>query len=602
MLKSILNLNSFTIISTISSALLLILNISVGFAATIPQITTQGDLAQATPTLPRPDFQRPAPQPVEPPPKPQLPPSQEILPSTPTQNLPRQPIAPTNLPDSIVIKRFEVTGSTVFTPADLAQITGKYTNKPLDFAQLLQVSSEITQLYVKNGYINSGAYIPGNQSFDAQGGTIEIKVIEGRVEDIVVTGTRRLDPNYIKSRIALGAGKVLKIDRLIESLQLLQLDPLIKSISTELVSGQQPGTSIVQLKISETPNWQTSINIANNRTPSVGEIQAQVSASQNNLTGVGDGIGIAYGKSEASSAFDFNYTLPLNPRNGTLRFQYSNSASRVIESPFDRLDINSNGQDFGLTYRQPIVQTPSQEFALGVTVARRETNTGYLFSVIGERIAYPTPGADANGLTRVTAARFFQDYTVKDTQQVFALRSQVSLGVNALGATTNSSSPDSQFLSWRGQAQYVRALAPNSIFLFKLETQLADRPLLALEQIGLGGQDTVRGYRQDLLLADNGIIASAEVRFPIFTPPESKQILQIVPFLDFGLGWNQPNNPSPNPNPSTIASGGLGLRYQGGDNFSARLDYGIPFKSIDTIKRTGQENGFYFSLNYNRSF
>jgi hemolysin activation/secretion protein len=574
---------------------------TIGLAATIPQSTTPGDLAQAIPTLPRPDFQRPAPQPVEPP-KPQLPPSQEILPSPPTQNLPSQPSVPNNLPQSIVIKRFEVTGSTVFTPADLDRITSRYINKPLDFTQLLQVASEITQLYVKNGYINSGAYIPGNQSFDAQGGTIEIKVIEGRVEDIVVTGTRRLDPNYIKSRIALGAGKVLKIDRLIDSLRLLQLDPLIKSISTELVSGQQPGTSIVQLKVIESPNWQTGVNIANNRAPSVGEIQAQVSLSQNNLTGLGDAIGIAYGRSEASNIFDFNYTLPLNPHNGTLRFQYSNSNSRVIESPFDRLDINSTGQDFGLTYRQPIVQTPSQEFALGATLARRETNTGYLFSVIGERIAYPTPGADANGLTRVTAARFFQDYTIKDTQQVFAIRSQLSLGVNALGATINSSSPDSQFLSWRGQAQYVRALAPNSIFLVKLETQLADRPLLALEQIGLGGQDTVRGYRQDLLLADNGIIASAEVRLPIFTPSESKEILQVVPFLDFGLGWNQPNNPSPNPAPSTIAAGGLGLRYQGGENFNARLDYGIPFTSIDLTRRTGQERGFYFSLNYNQSF
>jgi hemolysin activation/secretion protein len=573
----------------------------IGFANIIPPLTTQGDLAQATPTPPRPDFQRPAPQPVEPP-KPQLPPSQEILPSTPTQNLPSQPSVPSNLPESIVIKRFEVNGSTVFTPADLAQITGRYTNKSLDFTQLLQVASEITQLYVKNGYINSGAYIPGNQSFDVQGGTIEIKVIEGRVEDIVVTGTRRLDPNYIKSRIALGAGKVLKIDRLIDSLRLLQLDPLIKSISTELVSGQQPGTSIVQLQVTESPNWQTGINIANNRSPSVGEIQAQVSLFQNNLTGLGDGIGVAYGKSEASNFFDFNYTLPLNPHNGTLRFQYSNSNSRVIEPPFDRLDINSTGQDFGLTYRQPIVQTPSQEFALGATLARREINTGYLFSVVGERIAYPTPGADANGLTRVTAARFFQDYTLRDTQQVFAIRSQLSLGINALSATINSSSPDSQFLAWRTQAQYVRALAPNSILLVRLDSQLAERPLLALEQIGLGGQDTVRGYRQDLLLADNGIVASAEVRLPIFTPPESKQIFQVVPFLDFGWGWNQPNNPSFNPSPNTIASTGLGLRYQGGDNFTARLDYGIPLTSIDLIKRTGQERGFYFSLNYNRSF
>lgn len=604
MCESSLKFNLFTSLSIVSTVVLSIVSIPTsGFAATTAQPNNDLDftasLAQATPTI-RPDFQRPITPPIEEP-KPQLPPSQEILPSAPTPNLPK-PTAPGNLPALITIKRFEVTGSTVFSPAELARITEKYTNRPLDFAQLLQVASEITQLYVSNGYINSGAYVPGDRSFDANGGTIEIKVIEGRVEDIVVTGTKRLDPNYIKSRIGLGVGKVLKIDRTIDSLRLLQLDPLIKSISTELVSGQQPGTSIIQIAVTESPNWQAGVSIANNRTPSVGEIIAQVGVSQNNLTGLGDGIGVTYGKSEASSVLDLNYTLPLNPRNGTLRFQYSNSNSRVIESPFDRLDINSNGQDFGLTYRQPILQTPSQEFALGATLARRETNTGYLFSVIGERIAYPTPGADANGLTRVAAARFFQDYTVKDTQQVFALRSQFSLGLNALGASINPSSPDSQFLSWRGQAQYVRSLAPNSIFLFKVETQLADRPLLALEQIGLGGQDTIRGYRQDLLLADNGVIASAEVRLPIFTALDSRQVLQVVPFIDFGLGWNQPNNPSPNPNPSTIASGGLGLRYQGGDNFSARLDYGIPFTAIDTIKRTGQEKGFYFSLNYNQSF
>jgi hemolysin activation/secretion protein len=245
--KSILKLNLFPTLSTISSAILLILNIPMfGLAATAPQMTTSteltGSLAQATPTLPRPDFQRPAPQPQpSEPPQPILPPSQEILPSTPAPNLPSQPAPSGDLPTSIVIKRFEVTGSTVFTPADFAQITAKFANRPLDFAQLLQVSSEITQLYVKNGYINSGAYIPGNQSFDAQGGTIEIKVIEGRVEDIVVTGTKRLDPNYIKSRISLGTGKILKIDRTIDSLRLLQLDPLIQNISTELVSGQQPG-------------------------------------------------------------------------------------------------------------------------------------------------------------------------------------------------------------------------------------------------------------------------------------------------------------------------------------------------------------------------
>jgi hemolysin activation/secretion protein len=284
-----------------------------------------------------------------------------------------------------------------------------------------------------------------------------------------------------------------------------------------------------------------------------------------------------------------------------VRLQYSTSNSRVVESPFDRLDINGTSQDIALGYRQPLIQTPSQEFALGVTLNHRVTDTGYLRAVIGDRIGYPSPGADPNGLTRLTAVRFSQDYVTRDTQQVFAARSQVSVGINALNSTDNSSSPDGKFLTWRGQAQYVRALAPNSIFLAKVESQLADRPLVPLEQIGFGGQDTVRGYRQDLLLGDNGVLASVEARFPLFSTSDRSQLLQIAPFFDMAwVGNKQGNTPSPRVN--TIASTGVGLRYQTGDNFSAKLDYGIPFTSIEGGRRTGQEKGFYFSLNYNRSF
>ncbi len=565
---------------------------SIAIITTAPLPT----IAQIPPTLPNPDFNRPpTPNPITP--LPQLPPSEEILPIPKT---PKPSSPPTDFSNQIVVKKFEIVGNTVISSTELTDITAPITNRPISFPQLLEAANKITELYVKKGYINSGAFIPGNQTFDTQGGTIKISIIEGSVEDIVVTGTQRLNPNYIKNRIGLGATKPLKTDQLIESLRLLQQDPLIKSISTELAAGKELGTSIVQIKVTDNPTWRAGINIANNRTPSVGEIQAQANLSQSNLTGNGDNIAISYGKSEASNAYDINYTLPLNPHNGTLKLQYSQSNSRVIETPFDRLDINGTAQDISVSYRQPLIQTTTQEFALGITLAKRETDTGYLASLIGERVGYPSPGADANGNTRITAARFSQDYTIKDTQQVFAARSQVSIGINALDATVAATSPDSNFVTWRGQTQYVRALAPNSILLLKLEGQLADRPLVALEQIGLGGQDTVRGYRQDLLLADNGVIASAEVRFPVFTAPDSKQVFQIVPFLDFGVAWNSSASSSIRNN--TIASGGLGLRYQNGDNFFAKLDYGVPFTLIDQPRRTGQEKGFYFSLGYSQSF
>jgi hemolysin activation/secretion protein len=552
--------------------------------------------AIAQTTLPAPDLSRPLLRPSATP-QPELPPPEVLIPSPSTA--PNSTL-PTDLSTTIVVKQFEIVGSTVFSPQELATVTQPLTNRPINFTELLEAANRVTELYRSKGYLNSGAYIPSNQTFSAKGGVVRIAIVEGRVTNIVVTGTKRLNPNYIRNRIGLGTRKPLKVDRLIESLRLLQLDPLIQNISTELVPGLEPGTSILRISVTETPTWQAGFTFNNNRVPSVGELQALATISQNNLTGNGDSLAVTYGRSEASNLLDLSYSLPLNPHNGTIKLQYSLSNSRVIEPPFDRLDINGTAQDVAVSYRQPIIQNTNQEFALGVTVAHRQTNTGYLLAVIGERVGYPSPGADEGGNTRLTAARFFQEYTLRDTQQVFAARSQFSVGLNAFGATTAATAPDSSFVHWRGQAQYVRALNPNSIILIKLEGQVADRPLLALEQIGLGGQDTVRGYRQDVLLGDSGLLASAEVRFPIFTPADSTTVLQIVPFVDVGVVWNQGTNPTPKNN--AIASGGIGLRYQNGENLSARLDYGIPFTNLDRPQRTGQENGLHFSLNYRHSF
>lgn len=69
----------------------------------------------------------------------------------------------------------------------------------------------------------------------------------------------------------------------------------------------------------------------------------------------------------------------------------------------------------------------------------------------------------------------------------------------------------------------------------------------ALEQFTLGGLYSVRGYRQDLLLTDNGVFASAEVRLPILRVDSVKGVLQVAPFVDFGVGWNDVGNPIPTP-------------------------------------------------------
>jgi hemolysin activation/secretion protein len=242
-----------------------------------------------------------------------------------------------------------------------------------------------------------------------------------------------------------------------------------------------------------------------------------------------------------------------------------------------------------------VIQTPTQELVLGLTGSRQESES----SIRG--MGFPlSPGADDEGRLRVSALRFFQEWTARGEREVLAARSELSLGVDAFDATTNNNAPDSQFLAWRFQGQWVRLLSPDTLLLLRIDGQLANQALLSLEQFRLGGFDSVRGYRQDQLLGDNGVFASAEVRVPIVRVPQWEAILQLTPFVDVGTLWNsdEDNGERPELDPNSLASLGLGLRWQLGNSLTARFDWGIPLIDVDAGDKTLQEQGLYFSVIY----
>jgi hemolysin activation/secretion protein len=99
-----------------------------------------------------------------------------------------------DLPAAITVERYEVVDSTVFSPEELAAVTAPFTGT-ISFAELLQARSAVTQLYVDQGYITSGAFIPPQT---LEGNVVVIQVVEGSLEGVNVTGNRRLRSSYIR--------------------------------------------------------------------------------------------------------------------------------------------------------------------------------------------------------------------------------------------------------------------------------------------------------------------------------------------------------------------------------------------------------------------
>jgi hemolysin activation/secretion protein len=496
---------------------------------------------------------------------------------------------PLDLPESIIVSKFEFDGNTAFSDEKLTKVTAQFTKRSLTFIELLQVEATIAKLYTDAGYINCGAVIPAGQTLSQQGSVVKIQIIEGGLEEIAVTGTRRLNSNYIRSRLAIAAARPLNQKRLLSALQLLQLDPLIQNISAEVSAGSRPELSLLTVKVVETDSFDTEFFLDNGRAPSVGSLRRGVRIKEGNLFGFGDGLNLEYINTDGSNTFDLRYNIPINPRNGTITIRGGLTSTKVVEPPFDRIDIIGNSNYFELGFRQPLILSPNREFAVGLSALRQESKS----QLLGR--GFPlSAGANEQGETRIFALQFFQEYQQRNFQEALALRSQFNLGLDIFNATVNNEAPDSRFFSWRGQGQYVRLLAPQTLLVIRSDLQFSTRALVPLEQFGLGGLGSVRGYRQDILLTDNGFLASAEVQLPVLRLKNVGGVLQVVPFIDFGVGWNSSGNPDPNPN--TLLGLGLGLQWQMGDRLNVRLDYGIPLTDIQDRGRTLQEDGIYFSI------
>ena len=132
--------------------------------------------------------------------------------------------------------------------------------------------------------------------------------------------------------------------------------------------------------------------------------------------------------------------------------------------------------------------------------------------------------------------------------------------------------------------------------MLRSDIQVSNSELVPLEQFSLGGGESVRGYRQDILLADSGLLVSAELRVPFVRWNDGQSNVAVIPFADFGTVWGEQE--IPNQDEETIASLGFGLQLSLDERLRARFDWGIPLVEVIDRDRTLQEDGLYFSLEY----
>lgn len=551
-----------------------------------------------------------------------------MQPLLPPLELPRG----TSLADSprVLVRKFVFEGNHVFTDAQLRKLIAQYAGRTITPEELEEARVALTKHYIEEGYITSGAVLPDQ---DVRGGVVKFQLVEGRLREIDVRGNFWYRSWWLRHQLYRAAGQPFNFTKLKLGLQLMRQDPTISRINAEVAPGAAPGETRLEFAVKDEQPFRLGFEFSNKRPPSVSEGLGELYFTDLNLTGHGDPLELRWGllrwqkdgTIEYADLDDISgaYEFPVSPWGTTLRVRADRSDSSIIDETFAELGITSREEEFGLTLRQPFYETLTNTVSVSVSADRKHSET----FLLGRPFTLALGALD--GESDLFATRFAIDWVNRSSRHVLALRSVFSFGLYAFGSTRadprsaqdslsggdprlglDPEIPDSKFFAWLGQAQLVARIFDTASLrakpdefrwnvlretqlIVRANVQLSDEPLLSLEQFSLGGMQSVRGYRENQLLRDDGLFASAELRVPLWLAKDKTPIVALAPFFDFGAGWdiNKLDDRY-----QAISSAGIGVLVKASRHAQLSLYWGHPFKDFNEQKTSLQDYGLHFAL------
>ena len=489
---------------------------------------------------------------------------------------------------TIPVRSFRFTGNTSLSDEELEAVTRSYLGEARRYSALLEARDRVTRAYIDAGYISSGAVLP-RQAF--QNGVVEIEIVEGQLTRVEIDNDGRLRDHYFESRIRAQGG-TLNVNDMRERLRRLKRDPRIDAVAAELTPGEERGSSILSIAVDEAiPYWGTA-SFDNYTAESVGGLRGRFRAGHRNLTGSGESLSLAYAVAEGLHDLDIRVEAPVNRLDTSVEIWMRRAWSEIIEDDLEALDIESKTQAYGFRVKHPILRQRGQEARL---LFSADWKRGQAFLLGDKGIV---PGDPNNGESTVAVLRFGADYILRLKERAIAARVTANIGLDILDATDSSDDefPDGQFVSGLFQLQEVEYLPWYDMRVqTRIDAQLANDHLLGLEQFAIGGHASVRGFRENLIVRDEGVVGSVELRIPLpLIDPVERFELGI--FTDVGHGNDVGNNRPP----STVVGLGLGLHADITQYVRTSLQWAIDLqKDRDAKDASGselQDDGVHFAL------
>lgn len=487
-----------------------------------------------------------------------------------------KPVELTPLPDEAAVTSYReklmAEGSIAIEPslatldkkaleAGIAPLLGE----ALDKERLDKIRALVLAALNKEGSMLADIYFPPQRTTD---GYVVVVVSPAKVGGIIATGQQYYDGARLTCELRSQPGEQVNLQHLTEDLLWLNRTPW-RVTDMSYAPGANPGEADITLATTDRKPFRPYVSLDNSGTRTTGLGRYKVGVSYGDPFGWFDHrIDYSYTRSNIDGALDshgLSYSMPVFGRN-----------TLTLSAGYTSVDVLVGGGD----YR---AKSASKSFSASLSRALpalrnvpnfvHEGTVGVDYKQSGSNVLF---GGNEVYASKPEILNLYADYSAGLSDSLGKTNSYTHLVISpGFGFGNNTTAEfDTVRTGAKNHYWYVKETIDRSFKLPKgwglrgvINAQYAPEILLYSERMALTGANAVRGYYEDSLYADSGLMLNLELQAPAktFTVAGKQAQLQGFAFYDLGRGFNHTadvnNDLSTKQKNNTVSSLGLGARF-----------------------------------------
>lgn len=486
---------------------------------------------------------------------------------------------PDDLSDQQIIQvnRFELDRSAILSDADLQSILGPMEGTTVSLRDLFQAIEAINRLYDARGFPAARAVLPPQDVVD---GTIQIRLVEARVGELVIEGNQITRESYIRRRIMLESGELLSI-RDLES-QLVTFNRLNDSVlRARLAPGAEFGTTDVLLDVVEPGAFEMGFFADNARRSTIGRERFGGFIRIPSLTGRNDSLLLTGDFSEGAGSFSSALSTPIGDSDIRFEVGFDYSSIEVISGPLRPLEITGSSMELTFGLLAPVYTTLTEQVSLFGRVKIRESISRF-------------GGVKVQDLDLRVLQVGFNAQSIDNTG-VWFTEHRLNFGINDFGG-------EADYFTYNGSLIRVQRITDRFSLVGRLGWQLSpDDDLPSSEQFQIGGAFTVRGHSEGLLVGNEGYHCSLEGRLALLPPntglfrDHDRDQIELFGFIDHGGAFPFKPGGLGIDKDDFLTSAGFGIGVDLLDRINSRVTVAFPFRA-NRFESSGMNPWIHFSI------